>query len=356
MIAGELEPLTTGFVYCNVISTCLVNADLRRAGEWATAARRWCDQFSEVTPFHGLCRAYHARVNVLFGAWEVAHTEALRAIEESEGLEPFIAAEGWYTVGEIHRRRGELGEAERAFRVAHELGRNPHPGLALARAAVGDGAGALAALRSALAAGPSGPLDRAQLLSAQVDVATSCNQSETARMAACELDELAVSSGAPVIVALAASARAAVELAADSTMALTLARQAIDLWLDLKLPYEIARARMLLAAACRADGDEVSARLEFGAAASTFQRLGAPADAQAASDALGDPQAAPARLSAREVEVLRLVAAGKTNREIAQELVISPHTVSRHLQNIFNKVGVSTRAGATAFAFEHAIV
>lgn len=357
VIAGELEPLHTGFIYCNVISTCLHIADLRRAGEWAAAARTWCDAFSDVTPFHGLCRAYQAKVSMLFGAWDTAEEEARRAIGESQGLEPFISAEALYTIGEIMRRRGDLTAAEEVFARAHELGRDPQPGLALVRAAQGDPPTALAALRSALSNGPSSPLPQAQLLSARVEVAVACGEYEAAGAAASELDDLAAAAGAPAIAAMAAGARGAVEFATgDAAAALALARRALGLWQDLKLPYEAARTRMLIARVCLAAGDDMSAGLEVAAARSAFERLGALLDAREAADALGGPLPPPCGLSARELEVLRLVAAGKTNREIAGELVISEHTVSRHLQNIFTKVGVSTRAAATAFAFESEIV
>lgn len=356
VVAGELEPLATGFIYCNAIGTCLQIADLRRAGEWSAAARAWCDCFSDVTPFHGLCRIYHAQVSVLSGAWESAEDEARRAIDESEGLEPFITGEAWYSIGEIMRRRGDLRASEAAFTEAHEFGREPQPGLALVRAAQGDLPAALAALRSALGGDP-GPLAGARLLAALVDVALSFGDAEAAAAAATELQELAAPPAPDAVAAMAAQARAAVELErGDATAALALARRARSRWQDLKLPYEVARARVLAARAARAAGDEMTAELEAEAARATFERLGARRDAEESSALLGGPASVPGGLSPREVEVLRLVAAGKTNREIAADLVISEHTVSRHLQNIFSKLGVSTRAGATAFAFERDLV
>src|SRR6185436_18518256 len=228
-----------------------------------------------------------------------------------------------YLAGEIALGRGSTGAAETAFRRAHELGRDPQPGLALLRLRQGRIPAAAAALRTALSGAASGTLGRARLRAAQVDVALAAGERVTAQEAADELTAIAQGAdpGATLLPALAATARGAVRLAEGEPLdALPLLHIARDFWLDLGLPYHLAEVRMLIAAACRAAGDGDGARLEIEAARAAF---------------------------------LRLVAAGRTNREIASDLAVSDHTVARHLNNIFAKLGVSSRAAATAFAVTH---
>jgi DNA-binding NarL/FixJ family response regulator len=195
---------------------------------------------------------------------------------------------------------------------------------------------------------------RVRLRAAQAEAAVAANDLDEAREALDEIDAIARETGTRAFVASADTAAGAISLAAgDALPALDRLRAACAAWQDLRLPYETARARVLCAQATRAAGDEEGARHELGAALAEFRRLGAVPDAAATERLLGEPAALPGGLTAREAEVLRLVAAGKTNRDIAVELVISEHTVARHLQNMFAKMGVSSRAGATAYAFEH---
>jgi DNA-binding NarL/FixJ family response regulator len=283
VVAGELQPLFTGWVYCHVIAACWELADLRRAGEWTDAAMRWCQELSTTTPYQGLCRIHRVEIATLRGRWAEAEAEARHTCEELLAYEPHLAGEAFYAVGELHRRRGDLPAAEAAFARAHELGAEPQPGLALVQLARGRTAAAAAALRLALA-GCGSRLGRMRLLAAQVEVAVAAGDLDTAGAATAELESRA--------------------------------------------------------------GDEAGARLELQVAQRTFQRLGA-----------GAGQASlPAGLTTREAEVLRLVATGRSNREIAAELVLSEHTVARHLNNIFAKLGVSSRTAATAFAFERDLV
>jgi ATP/maltotriose-dependent transcriptional regulator MalT len=350
VVAGELQPLFTGWVYCHVIAACWELADLRRAGEWTDAAMRWCQELSTTTLYQGLCRIHRVEIATLRGRWAEAEAEARRTCEELLAYEPHFAGEAFYAVGELHRRRGDLSAAEAAFARAHELGAGPQPGLALVQLARGRTAAAAAALRLALA-GRGSRLGRMRLLAAQVEVALAAGDPDTAAAATAELESTAERFGSPALYAAAATARGTLRLTAgDLDGALASLRRALALWQKLDAPWEAAHVRVHLAAAFGRAGDEAGARLELQVAQRTFQRLGAGGATGAG------PVSLPAGLTARETEVLRLVATGRSNRDIAAELVLSEHTVARHLNNIFAKLGVSSRTAATAFAFERDLV
>ena len=355
VLAGDLSPYFTGIIYCNLIQACLELSDVRRAGEWSDAARVWCDALQPDAPFPGMCRVNRAEVARLRGAWSEAEAEALLASEEMATLEPGLAAAALNQVGEVRRRTGDVEGAEAAFAHAHELGGDPQPGLALLRLAQGKVGAAQTGLRLTLGAEHQRPR-RTRLLAAQVEVALAAEDLDEARAAVDELETMARESDTPAFAASAATAAGALHLTSgDVSDALGRLREACAAWQQLKLPYEAARARVLYARAIRAGGDEEGAALELRAALASFDRLGARPDVDVVSRLLAGPEALPAGLTAREAEVLRLVAAGKTNRDIAVELVISEHTVARHLQNIFSKIDVSSRSAATAFAFEHGL-
>ncbi|HWH23285.1 MAG TPA: LuxR C-terminal-related transcriptional regulator [Candidatus Limnocylindria bacterium] len=356
--AGELSPIVTGIVYCGVILACQEAWELRRAQEWTAALTTWCEQQPEMVAFTGRCLLHRAEVMQVRGAWREALHEARRAVERSAQSSNHAAAgEACYRQGEVHRLRGQLAAAEESYREASRWGREPQPGLALLRLARGDDEAALSAIRR-VAAETTQPSARAGLLPAYVEVMLALGDVEQARSACVELEEIAEGSASAMLDATAASARGSVELAADAVPAALVAlRRAWQAWQELEVPYEAARARVLVGLACRALGDEEAAGLELEAARSTFEQLGAAPEV-ARVDAL-TTRAGPAdahRLTPRELEVLRLVAAGQSNREIAAALVISEHTVARHLQNMFAKLGVSSRTAAGAYAFEHGLV
>ncbi len=356
VVAGELTSYFTGVVYCNVLQACLALADLRRAGEWNEASRAWCESLPAQSPFPGLCRINRAELATLTGAWAEAEAEASRASEEVMRLNPAMAGAAVYEAGEVRRRWGDLAGAEEAFSRAHELGFEPQPGLALVRLAQGKPGPAVSALRLAVTGELGNRLRRARLLAALVEAALALPDIDSAGEAAEELEGIAREFRTPVLDASAATARGSVLLArGDVTGALGELRRACATWQEVRLPYDAARARMLYGLALRAAGDEDDARLELRAALGTFERLGAALDLAAASGLLGETTGLPRGLTSREAEVLRLVAAGKSNRDIAAALVISEHTVARHLQNIFAKLDVSSRSAATAFAFEHGL-
>jgi ATP/maltotriose-dependent transcriptional regulator MalT len=359
VVAGELSPLYTGWLYCLAIGASLEVPDLKRAAVWTEAAVRWCETLpAKTTPYHGLCRIHRVEVMSLRGALLAAEREARKACEELLAYEPKVAAEAFYVIGEIRRRRGDLIAAEDAFSRAHELGREPQPGLALLRYAQGETAASAAALRVSLADGSSRRLQRSRLLAAAVEIALARDDRETARVACAELDSMAKdSAGNDVLQATAAMAGGALRLAEnDVAGALGSLRAAWAIWADLGLPYEAAQARLLSGIARRRAGDEESARLELQAARTGFERLGSVGAAKTAAELLVGDGRRPGGLTHREIEVLQLVAAGNTNRAIADELVLSERTVARHMSNIFRKLGVSSRAAATAYAYEQRLV
>jgi DNA-binding CsgD family transcriptional regulator len=352
--ADAVSPIVAGIVYCGVIASCEEAFEVRRAHEWTNALTRWCEAQPQMVAFTGRCLAHRAGIMQLHGAWRDALAEAQLARERCEqAMNRAAAGQALYQQGELHRLLGDSESAEAAYKEASQFGREPHPGLALLRLAQDDVDSAKAAIRRALDE-TTEPLNRAALLPAFAEIMLAAGEGDEARRASGELEEIAAGSGRPMLEAIAAHVRGVVELGDGAAQAaLPPLRRAAELWRELDAPYELARVRTLVGLACRELGDSDTAALELDAARSAFAQLGAGPDL-ARLDSL--THAAPHGLSARELEVLRHVAAGKTNRQIAEELVVSEHTVARHMQNIFAKLGVSSRTAATAFAFEHRLV
>jgi DNA-binding CsgD family transcriptional regulator len=356
--AGELSPIVTGLVYCNVIAFCQDVHEVRRAREWTAALTRWCEQQPDMVAHTGRCLVHRAEIMQLNGAWPDALEEARRARRRLEhGTAGVVAGQACYRQGELHRLRGEFSAAEQAYREASRHGWEPQPGLALTRLAQGNHDAASAAIRR-VAGETTAAAARMNLLPAYVEIMLAVGDAEAARDASRDLERSAEGHDSGAVAALVAQAKGAVALdAGDADGALVSLRQAAQAWRELQAPYEWARARVLVGLACAALGDHDSAALELAAARDVFAELGAHPDV-ARVDSLAGPatDAGAHALTPRELQVLRLVAAGRSNREIAAELVISEHTVARHVQNIFAKLGVSSRSAATAFAFAHALV
>lgn len=356
--SGELSPIMTGLVYCSVIETCQRAYVLGRALEWTSALARWCDAQSGLVAFTSACRVRRAEILQLHGEWPDALREAVRAGERLARIpDRHPPGAAFYQQAEVHRLRGNLAKAESAYRMASERGADPQPGLALLRLAQGRAPAALAAVQRA-AAGAADPLTRARLLPAVIEIELAAGDALRARAAAEELRGLAEHVNAEALTALADQGLGQVQLAeGNAGAALVSLRAARQLWQEIGAPYLEARTRVLMGLACRALRDEDGARLEFDAAEGAFLRVGAALDA-AQVDAIlhhDDPGAAH-RLSPREREVLRLVATGRSNRGVATDLKISDKTVARHVSNIFTKLGVSSRAAATAYAYEHGLL
>jgi DNA-binding CsgD family transcriptional regulator len=350
--ADDLSPIVTGIVYCGVILACQEVYEVGRARAWTRALAGWWSLQPEMVAFTGRCLVHRAEIMQLDGSWRDALEEARRAGERFVETGNPAAGLACYRQGELLRLRGEFGAAEAAYREASAHGWEPQPGLAQLRLSQGQTEAAVAAIRRAVSAA-SAPLDRTRLLPAYVEIMLDLGDMDAARAACVELAEIARGYESAMLAAIVDQGRGAVHLAAGEPQeALVALRRAADAWHALDVPYEIARTRVLAGDACRLLEDEEAAALEHDAARAIFERLGATPDLRRC----GAPERPDHGLSRRELEVLRLVAAGKTNREIAASLVISEHTVARHLQNIFAKLGLSTRAAATAFAFEHGLV
>jgi DNA-binding CsgD family transcriptional regulator len=355
VVAGELSPIVAGAVYCGVIELCHEVAELRRAQEWTEALTAWWAKQPDLVTFTGQCLVHRAELLHLHGAWLEAIEEAKRALERfAHGADEFASGDAYYQQAEAYRVLGESAAAEAAYQQASRWGREPQPGLALLRLAQGKTDAAAMAIGRAVTE-TTDRLRRVKLLPAQVEIMLGAGEVQAARDAAAELIQMAGAYSTPALRATANHARGAVLLAdGDAHTALVALRGAWQLWRELQAPYEAARVRVLVGLACRQLGDREAAAMEFDAARTVFAQLGAAPDL-ARVEALARSGAASNThgLTERELQVLRLLATGTTNHAIANELVLSEKTVHRHVSNIFTKLGVSSRAAATAYAYEY---
>ncbi len=353
-VEGRLGPYSAGKVYCSLIGACEELGDLRRAAEWTDATAKWAAQHPFAI-FPGICRVHRAVVLDRQGALEDAEREAVRACAELADSHLPNAVAAYAEVGDIRRRLGEMERAEEAFVRAEELAGRPCAASALLRLAQGRREEARRIITSCLAEEPPNRLSRARLLPAFVQIAVAAPDLAAADTGVRELEGIASRFDAPMLYALAALARGRLQLAeGDPNNASATLHRAVRQWEELQVPYEVATALTLLGQAQGDAGHDAAAKESFARARALFEQVGARLDA-----ADIDPTARarrPVGLTEREVQVLCLIARGQSNKEIAAALHLSAKTVSRHLTNIFNKIGVTSRAAATAFAFEHDLI
>jgi DNA-binding CsgD family transcriptional regulator len=353
VLTDDLAPEWAGNFYCHLMTVSHEFADVRRAAEWTEATTRWLDTLPAAVLFGGICRVHRSQVMQSRGAWQEAEREAIRVCEELRHIDVATTAEGHYQIGELRRLQGDLSAAEDAYQHAHQLGRDPQPGLALLRLAQGRVEASCASIKAALVAAGDYRPTRFRLRAAQVEISLAARDLETALAACEELEEIASVYGTSGFEADARHWRGAVTLAQGRPEeSLPVLREACRAWRELQAPYPAARACVLLAQAYRALDDGDAAGLELEAASAEFERLGAVLESRVVAG-LRSGIHLPGGLTEREAEVLALVAAGRTNRDVASSLSISQKTVARHLSNIFTKLGVSSRTEAAAYAFEH---
>jgi ATP/maltotriose-dependent transcriptional regulator MalT len=354
--SGELSPIVAGILYCNTISICHSAYELRRAREWTTALTLWCERQPGMVAHMGVCLVHRAEILQVQGGWQTALEEAERVAAQGV-LNQRSFGRALYVQGDLHRLRGDFAAAERAYRAAAKEGVQPQPGLALLRLAQDDVDAACAAIRRVVGESRH-PLKRAALLPAYADNALAAGEDEEAERAS---DEHAAISGVhngDALTAMSAHARGAVALArGEPADALTELRRASQVWQELGAPYEVARAGVLVGVACAALGDQDGAALELEASRGVFAELGAHPDLSRTDWLLSSSSVRDMHgLSPRELQVLRLVASGETNKAIAAALILSERTVDRHVSNIYAKLRVSSRAAATAHAYERGLL
>jgi DNA-binding CsgD family transcriptional regulator len=354
VIAGDVSSLAAGDVYCTVLEGCQEILDVRRSYEWTTSLARWCNTQPELVRYRGECLLYRAEVMQFRGHWTEAARDAQDACELLVSRP--MAGAAFYRVGELHRLRGEFSGAEAAYTRANECRRKPQPGLSQLRLAQGEIDAAAASIRAVLADTQLGAA-RTRLLPAAVEILLAAGDIDTARLAAAELSQIAQAVTTPFLSAASAHATGAVLLVdGEITAASVSLRQACAIWRDLGTPYEEAQSCRLIAAVCERRGDSDGHRLESDVATKLLEQLDAQSAVAHAEQRRRIATHEPGPFSERELQVLRLIAGGKTNREIGGELFISEKTVARHVSNIFDKIGVSSRTAATAWAFQHNLI
>jgi DNA-binding CsgD family transcriptional regulator len=358
VIDRDTSPRATSLLYCSAIATCHEVREFARAREWTLALGTWLDSLPALDgAYFGNCRIYRSYLMCLCGDWREALDEvALVCRDLSGGYGRLIAGHAFYQLGEMHRLLGNP-EAQEDYRRAGELGAPTQPGLALLRLAQDDIDRAVLGIRRALTE-TQGQLERLELLAACVTITLAAGDVDQAKAATAELAGIAEVYDTAGVQAEIAAARGAVALAeGDAATALPLLRSAAQSWRQIEAPHEVATLSVLIALACRSLGDEDAAQLELETARAIFVRLGARPDLHRVETLLHPTQPGDTHgLSAREIEVLKLVAAGRTNHAIATELFLSERTVHRHVSNIFNKLGVNSRTAAASYGIQHHIV
>jgi len=352
VLAGETSPIVSGIIYCAVIETCQKIYDLHRAQEWTNALSSWCEAHPDLFPYRGQCMVRRAELLQLHGEWTDAELEIQRACEHfSKSSLEVDAGEAFYRYGEISRLQGKYTRALDMYRQASRLGFKPQPGLALLRLAQGQTDVARAAIEQTEKE-KKDPLSRSKILPAYLEIMIETEEIRAAQRAADELAEIAAAYSAAFLEAVATRAQGNLLLVSGKPAdAMAHLHRASTLFTNSKARYESARTRVLIGLACRELGDADTAKMEFESAGETFEHIGAIPDLKSVNKLW--PQNFPHRLTPRELEVLRLLATGKKNKEIAADLFLSERTIDRHVSNILTKIDAPTRAAATAYAYKY---
>jgi DNA-binding CsgD family transcriptional regulator len=347
---GDVSPIFAGEIYCSLIEACQEVSDYGRAAQWTSALTAWTDAQPSLVAFTGQCAVHRGQIMRVRGAFAAAVEEFQLAMERYAAAgTPAPAGLAMSECGDVLRVQGDLVAAEAAYERAVGFGYEAQPGLALLWLAQGRADAAAGAVRRLLAE-PGDPVGRSRLLPGAVEVLLAVGAVDEAVAATDELERIAAAFGSEAVQAMADHARGGALLAGgDAGAAVPALLRSLLAWQDLEVPYEAARARVRMARALIALGDLDTATGELAAARRTFGDLGATPAAREVDRLLAPTH--PAGLTDREVEVLRLVATGSSNPEIAAALVLSEKTVARHLSNIFTKLDVRTRTAAAAFAF-----
>jgi DNA-binding CsgD family transcriptional regulator len=355
--SGKLSPIVTGLMYCSVIDACQRIYAIDRSREWTAALAQWCEGQPDMVAFAGVCQVHRAEIMQFQGAWPDAIKEARLACARSQGVNQQAAAAAFYQQAEVHRLKGEFAAAEEAYRGASQLGLEPQPGLALLRLVQGRTEVAATAIRR-IASTTVDRMKRMSLLPAYIEIMLAAGEVHDARNACHELESISRTFDTGVPGAIAAQACGAVALAeGNAQAALGSLRSAFEVWQRIEAPYAASRTRIMMGLACRALGDEDGASLEFDAARALFERLGAMPDLARMETLISGGKSSHAHgLTRRELQVLRLVAAGETNKAIASKLFLSEKTIDRHVSNILTKLDLSSRTAATAFAYQRKLI
>jgi DNA-binding CsgD family transcriptional regulator len=358
-----VSPVLAGIVYCAVILTCQRIFDFRRAREWTTQLDKWCSEQRDLVPYRGQCLIHRSEILQMQGDWAAALADVAKARDHLADRSDATVGRACYQQGELNRLCGNFTQADEMYQEAALRGYEPQPGLALLRLTEGKPDAAAAAMRGIV--DPAGSQQRwslgssrVKLLGPYVEISIAAGDLGSARTAADELAQFAATIDAPFLLATSTQATGAVLFAEDKLKAaLALLREAWALWQQLEIPYEVARVRALIGQVCERLGDHETARMHFQAARSDFEQLGAAPNLVELDRLMATRNnGPPGGLTERERQVLSLVASGETNRQIAAALGISEHTVARHLSNIFDKLGLSSRTALSAFAHKHKLV